>query len=448
MHQHSWFPLGHLFARNTRYLFALALTLFGWMPLLTAEDAIDLWSHCNDTDSLNERGLDAQWILKPEKQLWLESIPASPGRYHWLSLPAPANGWGLVDYQKVTASITNRGGGDAEVFLWAVGSQGWGAVNDFAVLSPNETREFSVNLRKTFPDGTAKLDPSCISEIRIMLKTGKEQQEHKLSVSRLIAKEQIKRWIAPKDRLTVPEMESAPPTAGKRVRFRLPGEHEDSRYSVLYLPEDWTADGSYPVVVEFPGNIFFTPRCFSTGRPEQCAIGYGMTEGKAIWLSLPFVKDRTQDIVEDGFGDPEETARYAEHTVKFICEQLGGDLKRVILTGFSRGSIACGYIGLRDQAIADLWLGIHGCQHYDGSPWKQSGMKGAVKRAPRFRGKSIFQTDNARSDYAEVVDATSPDVKWHWVKSGLKAHDTAMFLDSRASTQQLRKWYQELVAQP
>ncbi|MCE9631735.1 MAG: hypothetical protein K8S94_13595 [Planctomycetia bacterium] len=54
------------------------------------------------------------------------------------------------------------------------------------------------------------------------------------------------------------------------------------------------------MIVEYPGNIFFTPVCHSTGRPEQCVIGYGMTRGAgAIWISLPFI-DAADQVAENG----------------------------------------------------------------------------------------------------------------------------------------------------
>jgi len=41
-------------------------------------------------------------------------------------------------------------------------------------------------------------------------------------------------------------------------------------------------------------------------------------------------------------------------TVKMICEKYGGDSAKVFLAGFSRGSIACNYIGLHNNQIASL----------------------------------------------------------------------------------------------
>ena len=49
-----------------------------------------------------------------------------------------------------------------------------------------------------------------------------------------------------------------------------------------------------------------------------------------------------------------------------VCEKFGGDPKRVVLAGFSRGAIACNYIGLHDDDIASLWCGFICHSHYDG----------------------------------------------------------------------------------
>ena len=71
-------------------------------------------------------------------------------------------------------------------------------------------------------------------------------------------------------------------------------------------------------------------------------------------------------------------------------------------------------------------------------------MAGALERATRFKGLAVFQTDNSQSKFQAVMDAMKTDVTW--VDSGLGAHATAMFLDDRPSTLQLREWFRALVA--
>ena len=115
-----------------------------------------------------------------------------------------------------------------------------------------------------------------------------------------------------------------------------------------------------------------------------------------------------ETIAEAGFGsnDGDDTAAYAMKVIEDICANWGGDRDNLFLCGFSRGAIACGYIGLRNDRIAGLWKGFVACQHYDGSRWRQSRMEDAIERAPRFRGKAIFQVDNTgkTANYEQLMD--------------------------------------------
>jgi hypothetical protein len=252
-------------------------------------------------------------------------------------------------------------------------------------------------------------------------------------------------WKRPPGRLDVPEVEDSPPSPGKRVRYKLSGAEASGVYSVLNLPEDWQPGAKYPVIVEYPGNLFFTPGCYSTGLPDQCVIGYGMTKGRsAICVGMPFVDRAFGSPVESGWGNPDDTADYAVRTVEEVCRHFGGDRENVVLTGFSRGAIACGYIGLRNDQIAVLWKGFHACQHYDGDGWNGATLSGALERAARFKGKAVFQTDNPRQKFQTVMDVMQTDVTW--AESGLGAHATAMFLDDRRATEQLRAWFRRLVS--
>ena len=55
----------------------------------------------------------------------------------------------------------------------------------------------------------------------------------------------------------------------------------------------------------------------------------------------------------------------------------------------------------------------------------------------------MFHTDNPEEKVRPVTDAMG--VPTTFVRSGLGAHSTAMFLDDRESTLQLRRWFAELV---
>ena len=379
-------------------------------------------------------------------RLVADRAPAPGAAYVWAAISPPAGGWKLEQRATVEADITNHGSGEAEVLLWVVGESGWDAVPAHAKLSPGETRRFSCRLRETFPDGTPKIDPSRVRDIRVMVR-GRFRAPLTLEVRGLTARGFEPPWFPPADRVAVPAVSDEDPAAGRRVRYRLNGDAAGGPYAVLHLPEDWRPGASLPLIVEYPGNIFFVPGCYSTGLPDQCVIGAGITRGRgAICLALPFVDRATGVIAEGGWGVPDDTASYAVAMVEQVCREFGADRANIVLTGFSRGALACGFIGLRNDRIAALWKGFHACQHYDGDGWNGATEAGALERARRFRGRAVFQTDNSRAKFQTVMDAMRVPVTW--ADSGLRAHATAMFLDDRPSTEQLRRWFRELVTAP
>jgi len=339
----------------------------------------------------------------------------------------------------VQCEITNRGAAPANVQLWVVGDHGWDAISDIATLAAGSTRQFSCRLRETFPDGTPKINPDQINAIQIMI-AGRLEIPATIEVRGLVATGSAPEWKRPDGRMDVPNVKDIPPSPGHRVRYRLPEDEQANIYSVLHLPKDWVPGGKYPVIVEYPGNIFFVNGCYSTGLPEQCVIGYGMSKGEgAISLGLPFVDRQAGGIAESGWGNADETADYLLRMVDEVCTKFGGDRANLVLTGFSRGAIACGYIGLRNDQIAPLWKGFHACQHYDGDGWGGATMSEAIQRARRFRGAAVFHTDNSQEKFQPVMDAMTARVTF--VKSGLGSHSPAMFLDERPSTRQLRQWF-------
>ena len=432
------------------------------LAALQVGDSISLTEHVRSSADLGElRDLRAEWS---DGVLKLSTTKAEHNA--WAVIPGPEGGWDLARRATVNAGIINTGDEPVGVMLWVVGNHGWSAVVDAATLAPHERRTFSCDLRVAYPDGTPKLNPGDVKQVQIMLSEpivrpadttnkGKVQpllspritKPVSLEVRSITAQGEAPEWKRPAGRIDVPVVENSAPAPGKRVRYRLPGDEATGIYSVLNLPNDWQPGKKYPVIVEYPGNIFYTPACYSTGLPEQCVIGYGMTKGKgAICLGMPFVDRATGKVVENGWGNADETADYAMRMVAEVCAKFGGDRENVVLTGFSRGAIACGYIGLRDDRIAALWKGFHACQHYDGDGWNGATLPGAIERAARFQGKAVFQTDNSQDQFQPVMDVMKTKVTW--AQSGLDTHSTAMFLDDRPSTQQLRDWFWQLVGNP
>ena len=172
--------------------------------------------------------------------------------------------------------------------------------------------------------------------------------------------------------LVVPPMTEGSPGPGKRVRQVAPGYEATDVHHALYLPVDWEAEGRYPLIVEFAGNGSYRNHYgdVSTGVVEGSRLGYGISAGKRfIWACMPYLNDAGTANVPLWWGDSPTyrvgpTLEYCKKAVPWICERYGGDADKVVLVGFSRGAIACNYIGLHDDEIASLRGDIQRLQRY------------------------------------------------------------------------------------
>ncbi|VGO18178.1 hypothetical protein [Pontiella sulfatireligans] len=416
------------------------LTMVYMTPSLAVTNA--LWSHLDHADALNHHGVETEFIQKGGERV-LNLTQAEEGRYAWVFIPAPVEGWGLDHANFIEAEINNSGTRAVEVILWVVPDRGWDAIGKRATIEAGKSLLFKCNLRASFKDGTPKLNPHRINKVEVMF--SKAPVGASIQVKGLSSSGTVPEWVMPEGRMTVPNMETRKYAAGKRVRYQLLEHRNTDIYSVLYLPKTWTRHGKYPVIVEFPGNIYYTGSVYSSGRPEQCAIGYGMSKHEeVIWVSVPFVDYDLNENVESGFGNADDTADYTVKLVNELVDSFGGDKDNVVITGFSRGALACGYIGRRNDVIASLWKGFHPCQHYDGDGWNGADMNGAKERAKRIGKSPVFHTDNERHEALKtMLSEVGADVTF--ASSGLGAHATAMFLDDRPSTVQLRDWYGNLI---
>lgn len=164
--------------------------------------------------------------------------------------------------------------------------------------------------------------------------------------------------------LTLPELSEGKAAAGRRVAVTAPEYVDTIVHHMLYLPSDWAAGKSYPLIVELTGNYF--PASGSTGEVKDAGLGFGLTDDKAIWLTLPYIsKDGLKNEVT-WWGDTQATIDYALKNVPRVCQQFGADPKRVILCGFSRGAIGVSYLGLHNDKISKLWTGFMTHDHFDG----------------------------------------------------------------------------------
>jgi|GEM_PF-402698 len=161
-----------------------------------------------------------------------------------------------------------------------------------------------------------------------------------------------------------PVISEGNPAPGKAVLQQLPAYAGTAVAHVLYLPTDWSPDKQFPVLVEYLGN--------SARVRDYRGIGYGLTGGKGfIWVVLPFVSADGNTDEAWWWGDVAATVAYAKEAVPAICRDWGGNPSRVVITGYSRGAIACNYIGLHDEEIARLWSASLPVSHYDDAhiPW-------------------------------------------------------------------------------
>lgn len=254
--------------------------------------------------------------------------------------------------------------------------------------------------------------------------------------------------------LTVPEMTEGVPAAGLRVRHTTAGWEKTEVYGALYLPPEWKPGAHFPVIVEWAGNGGFKNAFgdISTGRPEGSKLGYGLTEGKgAIWLCIPYLNNAGSANALTWWGDapsydPEPTLAYCRAAVREACEKYGGDASRVVLAGFSRGAIACNYLGLHDDETAKLWRGFIAYSHYDGVrkwPYPDSDRASADARLRRLRARPQFicgEAGNADDTRAYLGETGWLEGDFTIVGTGFRNHNDAWVLRPSEPRARLRAW--------
>ena len=243
--------------------------------------------------------------------------------------------------------------------------------------------------------------------------------------------------------LTVPAVTDAAPAPGTRVR-QFNKDYVGSRvYHTLYLPTDWKPDRKYPVIVEYAGNKL---RTTSLGTVEGSSLGYGVTGGKGvIWICMPYVNQQEMRNQETWWGDVDATVAHCKHTVKRICNEYGGDSDNVFIGGFSRGAIACNFIGLHDDEIASLWRGFICHSHYDGvRQWgyANSDRPAAAERLARLgnRPQFISQENSVEATRTYLKEAL-PTGKFSFVPLKGVPHTDTWVLGNRPERAALRDWF-------
>lgn len=245
--------------------------------------------------------------------------------------------------------------------------------------------------------------------------------------------------------LEIPKLSDGEPGPGLRVRQTLEGRESDGLFHLLYLPRDWDPSKRYPVIFEYPGNRFREGK----GIQEECVLGYGITGGEgAIWVCLPFVDTETKAHATQWWGNLEATVQYCRDAVEQVCEKYSGDREKLFLAGFSRGAIACNFVGLHDDAIASLWRGMICHSHYDGvRRWGYPGSDEASARSrlARLGGRPQwisheFSVEGTR-DYLMRVQ---PDGDFTFAVHPFREHTADWVLRDLPLRGQLRTWFREV----
>jgi hypothetical protein len=255
--------------------------------------------------------------------------------------------------------------------------------------------------------------------------------------------------------LEIPPLSLEQPGPGKRVKQTLPDWNTESVYHILYLPTDWKPEKTYPVIIEYAGNGNYKNRFgdISTGRPEGSKMGFGLSAGKEfIWVCLPYLNNQGTKNVMTWWGDkpqydPAKTVAYCKAAVPWICNTYSGNSERVILCGFSRGAIACNFIGLHDDEIAELWRAFIPYSHYDGGierwPYPKSDRASARSRLIRLAGRPQFISDESEANLGTTrtfLESTGIEGNVTFFLTGFRNHNDAWLLRKTPIRSKLRQW--------
>jgi hypothetical protein len=169
-----------------------------------------------------------------------------------------------------------------------------------------------------------------------------------------------------------------------------------------------------------------------------------------IWLCLPFVDEEKRAHATSWWGDVGATVDYCTRAVRDVCRRHGGDRGAVFLAGFSRGAIACNFIGLHDDEIAAVWRGFVCHSHYDGVrehwPYEGADRASAARRLARLRGRPQFishesSVDETRRYLAEAC----PDGAFTFVPAAFAAHTDRWVLRDCPERTAVREWFRDVL---
>ncbi len=245
-------------------------------------------------------------------------------------------------------------------------------------------------------------------------------------------------------------MEAGAPAAGKRVKQTTPGWQASQVHHSLYLPPDWKSGGKYPMLVEYPGNGGYTNHFgdVCNGTVEGCNLGYGICGGRDyLWVCLPFIEDAPtgKRNARNWWGDADKTADYCVATVQWLAKEFGADTKALVLCGFSRGAIACNYVGLRQDAIAPLWRAFICHSHYDGVntkwPYADADRTAALARLNRLANRPQFISHEGSTEATRAyLNQTGVRAPFTFADIPFRNHSDEWVLRDCEPRRQVRTW--------
>ncbi len=254
--------------------------------------------------------------------------------------------------------------------------------------------------------------------------------------------------------LVIPELSAGAPAPGKRVPQTDSEWAGTAIHHLLYLPRDWKPRRKYPVIVEYAGNGNYKNKYgdISEGTVEGSKLGYGISGGKGfIWICMPYVNSAEKRNQLTWWGDIEATVRYCRNTVQRVCADHGGDPRRVVLTGFSRGAIGCNYLGLHDDEIAALWAAFIPYSHYDGvnDKWNypNADRPSALTRLKRLGNRPVFICqENSIAATKAYLETTGVPVRATYQPIHFHNHNDAWTLRDVPERRYLRRWLKKAIA--
>jgi len=246
--------------------------------------------------------------------------------------------------------------------------------------------------------------------------------------------------------LVTPPVTNDAPAPGRRVKMLLPMYVGTDLYHALYLPVDWKRSETYPVIVEYSGNKWKS----SQGTVDECDLGYGVSGGKGvIWICLPFVDKKKGRNAATWWGDVEATVDYCKQSIQQVCAKYGGDSGKLFIAGFSRGAIACNYIGLHDDEISSLWRGFICHSHYDGVrkwEYKGSDKMSAALRLKRLGNRPQFiSQEQSITATKKYLARALPDGKFTFQALPFPDHTDTWLLRDIPERRVMRDWFHQVL---